>query len=69
MALNLAKFQTDKSKTKAFSANAITLASNHHFVTTKGVVEGLIFSRHQSSAFLQPAHRAPSARLEMLEEK
>ena len=52
-----------------FSAKAITLASGHHFVTTVGVVEGLIFSRHQSSAFLQPAHRAPSAWLEILEEK
>ena len=62
MALNLAKSRAHESKpTKiVFSANAITLVSGYHFVTTEGVVKGLIFSRHPS---------APSAQLEMLEEK
>ena len=58
MALNLAKSRAHEYR--IFSANAITLASGYHFVTTEGVVKGLIFSRHPS---------APSARLEMLEEK
>ena len=31
-----------------FPANAITLASGHHFVITEGLVEGFILSRHQS---------------------
>ena len=56
--------QLKKTTTTAdlFSANAITLASRHMFVTTLGDREGkLFFSRPQSSEFPQ------SARLGMLE--